>query len=147
MRIRPAGLITDRHHAVLTMRYQYGASYVYVLPGGNPDPGETLAEALQRELWEELEVRAEIQELILMGEVLHFPGRTDTLHCLFRVFIGDQLPRINPENTSAKDIVWLAPEMLKEVTLYPNFSEQLKYAGASSPFPLYTGALQQTYHE
>jgi len=144
MKTRPACLITNRDNAILTMCYQYGSTTVYVLPGGNPDPGETLSDALKRELWEELSVHAEIGNLVLAGEVVGFPNRSDTLHCIFRADIGDQIPQINPLHTSAKGIVWLTSDRLQHVTLYPNFSVQLL---EPSPSFHYAGLLQQPYHE
>lgn len=58
-----------------------------MLPGGNPDPGESLKVALKRELAEELGVQVAVEDMILVGEVLHFNQKEDTLHCLFRVTI------------------------------------------------------------
>ena len=51
MRVRPCALIIERN-CVLTMKYRYGEADVYALPGGNPDPGESLAQVIVRELRE-----------------------------------------------------------------------------------------------
>lgn len=129
---------------VLTMRYQYGEKFVYVLPGGNPDPGETLPEALARELSEELGVSAEVGSMVLAGEVLNFNAKEDTLHCLFEAHLDGQQPDIDPEHTSAQAIEWINLADLPGLNLYPNFAGQLAgYRGAGT-FE-YTGSLHQPY--
>jgi 8-oxo-dGTP diphosphatase len=57
MNVRPSAIII-LNESILTLRYCYGDTEVFALPGGNPDPGECLTEALARELDEELGVRA-----------------------------------------------------------------------------------------
>ncbi len=53
MRCRPALLILENNH-VLVMKYQYGTQFIYGLPGGNTDPGESFPETVARECLEEL---------------------------------------------------------------------------------------------
>jgi 8-oxo-dGTP diphosphatase len=53
MKVRPAALIIRDQH-LLVMRYRYGTSDVFMLPGGNQDPGETLSDTIKREIQEEL---------------------------------------------------------------------------------------------
>lgn len=143
MKVRPAALII-RDGAVLTMRYQYGDEFVHVLPGGNPDPGESLPEALSRELKEELGIEAGIGNLVLAGEVLDFKGREDTLHCLFLADITAGEPDLDWGHTTAQAIEWVPPGRLGEITLYPNFTSSLRASLAPGSFT-YTGRLSQPY--
>ncbi len=146
MNVRPAGLLLKDGH-FLTMLYRYGASLVYVLPGGNPDPGETLEEALVREWQEELGVTPEVDAMVLGGEVLQFGNKQDMFHCLFTVrMTADQTPVLNTAHTSARDIVWLPVAALENVTLYPNFSAQLPTLDENSGGFRYVGRLHQPYH-
>ncbi len=127
------------------MRYRYGSAYVHVLPGGNPDPGESLPEALCRELSEELGIPVTVGNMVLAGEVLGFKGRADTLHCVFRAGIsnGDH-PVLDPDNTSAEAIEWVPAAKLGDISLYPNFAAWLTADIAAEEFR-YTGPLQQPY--
>ena len=125
------------------MRYRYGSSYVQGLPGGNPDPGESLCDALCRELSEELGIMVTVRSMVLAGEVLHFNGREDTLHCVFRADITDGDPGLDRVNTSAEAIEWISASRLGSVNLYPNFGARL--AGEIPEAFCYTGPLQQPY--
>ncbi len=143
MKVRPAALIV-REGAVLTMRYRYGSGYVHVLPGGNPDPGESLPDALCRELAEELGIDVVVGNMVLVGEVLRFRGREDTLHCIFSADIGSSDPVLDRANTSAEAIEWISAGKLGDINLYPNFASRLTgniLAGELS----YTGPLSQPY--
>jgi 8-oxo-dGTP diphosphatase len=143
MKVRPAALII-REGAVLTMRYRYGSGYVHVLPGGNPDPGESLPDALCRELSEELGIVVTLGDMVLAGEVLHFNGREDTLHCVFRADITSGDPALNKVNTSAEAIEWIAIAQLGSINLYPNFATRLTGGIPAKGFS-YTGPLRQPY--
>lgn len=118
MKVRPA-LLLRRADAVLTLRYRYGATDVYGLPGGNPDDGETMPETLVRELREELGVTVRVGRLLLLGEVL-LPGKKAVLHAVFEGELreGDPLP--NPAETTALEAVWLPVADLHRLNLYPN---------------------------
>lgn len=145
MKVRPAALVV-RDGTVLTMRYQYGEEHVYVLPGGNPDPGESLTEALVRELSEELGVEASVGEMLFAGEVLNFNQKEDMLHCLFRVEIDSGTePELNKAHTTAQALEWIEPRKLAVATLYPNFAPYLVERGLSSRVFSYTGPLLQLY--
>lgn len=144
MKVRPAALIVQ-NGSVLTMRYQYGTEFVYVLPGGNPDAGEALTEALARELKEELGIDVRVGNLVMAGEVLAFNKKEDTLHCLFWVDLdSDAIPEINQKETTAQAIEWIAFERLKEVRLYPNMAGQLSNSLSPDQFQ-YTGPLLQQF--
>lgn len=124
MRVRPAALIIQ-NDSLLTMRYRYGDTDVYMLPGGNPDPGENLKEALQRELHEELGVEAQVGEMLLCGEVINWGGKEDTLHCVFEVLGLSGQPQLNPDQTTAGAIAWVPVSELEDKVLYPQVGTHL----------------------
>ncbi|GAB3180012.1 NUDIX domain-containing protein [Telluribacter humicola] len=125
MRVRPAALIIA-NDALLTMQYRYGNTDVYMLPGGNPDPGEDLKEALQRELREELGVEVQVGEMVLCGEVIDWGGKEDTLHCVFEVLDVAGKPRLNPEHTTAGAIAWVPVSELQTQIMYPQVGSKLQ---------------------
>ncbi|WP_247237942.1 NUDIX domain-containing protein [Telluribacter sp. SYSU D00476] len=124
MRVRPAALIID-NDSILTMQYSYGNTDVYMLPGGNPDPGESLREALQRELHEELGVEVQVGEMVLCGEVIDWGGKEDTLHCVFEVKGLTGQPELNAEHTTAVAITWVPVSELQSLILYPQVGVKL----------------------
>ena len=124
MNVRPSALILQDDR-VLTLRYCYGDQEVYGLPGGNPDPGESLAEALVRELEEELGIIAEVKHMAICGEVIWREVNKETLHMVFCASITSGVPALNPVHTSALEMVWLPVSELNEKLLYPNVGKQI----------------------
>lgn len=119
MKVRPSALIIENNH-VLLLRYNYSGNDVFALPGGNPDPGETLPQVIERELSEELGIEVEVGEMLMVGEVLSSLAKGDVLHCIFRAQIVGGIPIINPTHTTALEIVWQPIAALPRFNLYPN---------------------------
>ena len=144
MKVRPAALIL-KDNSVLLMQYKYDDADVFGLPGGNPDPGETLAEALKRELNEELGVEIEVKEMCIVGEVCLPQLKNDVLHCVFEahIVVGD--PRPNPAQTTAIGAVWLPVESLGSLNLYPNVGRQIEEFLKNQNAPVYVGKIDQKY--
>ncbi|WP_337045117.1 NUDIX domain-containing protein [Emticicia sp. 17c] len=144
MKIRPAVLIIQ-DDSILTMHYCYGGQDVYNLPGGNLEFGEFLADALSRELEEELSVKASIGDLIMVGEV-HFPEHhKQTIHFIFEGKITEGIPVLNPVHTSALAVEWIKIADLDKVHLYPNVSEHIKAYLAGNLPDVYIGKLNQLW--
>jgi 8-oxo-dGTP diphosphatase len=144
MKVRPAVVIV-KEETVLTMRYVYGEKEVYALPGGNPDPDECLPEALRRELMEELGVTVEIGEMVLCGEVLWGEMRKETLHMVFSAKIANGIPKLNPQETTALEIVWLPFNELEQRLMYPNVGKDLLRYLNGNLKSAYVGVIDQPY--
>lgn len=95
------------------------------MPGGNPDPGETLSAALARELMEELGVEVTVGEMVSCGEVIWQEVRKETLHMVFNANITKGTPVLDPAHTTALEIVWLPVSALSSTHLYPNVGPQI----------------------
>ena len=144
MKVRPAALII-RNNCVLLMQYKYADADVLGLPGGNPDAGETLAEALKRELNEELGVEIEVKEMCIVGEVSLPQLKNDVLHCVFMSHILSGDPRTNPAQTTAIGAVWQPVEILESLNLYPNVGRQIGVFLENQNAPVYVGKIDQKY--
>lgn len=144
MRVRPCALIIERN-CVLTMKYRYGGAEVYALPGGNPDPGESLSQVIVRELREELGVETEVDQLAFCGEVIGEEGRKDALHAVFLVHLVAGLPTLNPEHTSAVEVVWLSMADLTSKHLYPHVGQEIRAFIHGKLLSVYLGKIEQPY--
>ncbi|MCE6989172.1 NUDIX domain-containing protein [Dyadobacter sp. CY323] len=144
MNVRPSAIILQ-NESILTLRYCYGNTEVYALPGGNPDPGECLTEALRRELNEELGVNAAIGEMVCCGEVIWPEIKKETLHILFQAEIGDQIPVLNPEHTTALGLVWLSICEAQSKLLYPNVGKEIADYLSQTLNSVHIGPISQPY--
>ncbi|MCY7351573.1 MAG: NUDIX hydrolase [Cytophagaceae bacterium] len=146
MKVRPA-ILLRRTNRVLLLHYRYGDADVYGLPGGNPNPEETLAEALTRELLEELNLTIRVGPLILMGEVILPEKAESVLHCVFEGEIVSGEPEINPTGTSALGFIWKPVHELAHLNLYPNVGAALaNFLGGRLSGP-YIGQIAQEWFE
>lgn len=82
-------------------------------PGGKMEPGETAAEALVREINEELGVEIEVGELLYTVE-WDYPAFHLCMHCLVSRMIRGELQL--REHTEAR---WLGGDMLESVDWLP----------------------------
>ncbi len=144
MKVRPSALIIENNH-VLLLRYNYSGNDVLALPGGNPDRGETLPQTIERELFEELQITAEVSDLIFMGEVLLPEVKNDVLHCVFAAKIIGGIPILNPKETTALEIVWKNVMTLHEYNLYPNVGDAIQDVMLMGEKPPYLGKINQRY--
>jgi 8-oxo-dGTP diphosphatase len=125
MKVRPSIALVE-NNKILLMRYRYGDTDVYNLPGGNVDKGETLTETVLRELMEELGIEVEVGKMILSGDVIMPEGKEDVLHCVFEGKILSGKHILNPKETSALELVWMPLVDLDELEMYPNVGAELQ---------------------
>ena len=144
MKVRPSAIILNGE-SVLTLRYNYNDTNVFALPGGNPDPGENLSEALARELNEELGICAEVEKMIFCGEVIWSEVKRETLHMIFSSKIKEGVPVLNPEHTTSLEIVWLPFSELSTTLLYPNVGEHLFTYLTGQSQSAHVGVIDQPY--
>ncbi len=144
MRCRPALILVERNH-ILLMKYQYGNEFVYNLPGGNPDPGETLAETIVRECQEELNIEVEVGNLLMVGDILPSENREASVHILFEGKIISGIPVLQPNETSALEIVWVSISEITKINMYPNVSEELQDMLFLQKPGKYVGAIRQAW--
>lgn len=148
MKVRPAALIwrqNDDQTEVLLMRYQYGGQDVFALPGGNCDRGETLPQTVMRELREELNVSADIGEMILAGEMLLSERSDDVLHVVFATRNLQGELTLNPAETTALELIWVPVVGLDQLNLYPNIGAKIQPWFSSATYLGYVGRIEQRY--
>jgi len=101
------------------MQYLYGDETVWGVPGGGVNEGESLIDALKRELKEELGVSIEVGDLLCLIETPSTERVEHTLHCVFAGKITDGKPSVNPGHTSASSVRWLGIHEIADSVLYP----------------------------
>ncbi len=127
------------------MKYQYGTEFVYNLPGGNPDPGETLVETIVRECREELDIEVEVGNLLMVGEILPSEKRDASVHILFEGKIISGIPVIQKDQTSALELVWVSISEITKINMYPNVSAELQDLLFLQKPGKYVGAIPQAW--
>ncbi|MEW8977710.1 MAG: NUDIX domain-containing protein [Symbiobacterium sp.] len=109
MRQKAYALIVENGRLLL-VRYYYPKenAWFWNFPGGTVEPGETLEEALRRELIEECCVEVEVGPMLLREVV---PGRNYVRH-FFRCRIKSGRPRVGTDpatNDSIGALAWVDP--------------------------------------
>ena len=125
MKIRPCVFLSHQEK-FLFLTYQYPSGNLYALPGGGIEPGETLIDTLKRELLEELSLSIKVGSLLWVCETEPQGKNPQTLHLVFEAHMeGNQVPKINPEHTSANGFVWLTRDQFHHKLFYPNLGDVL----------------------
>lgn len=109
-----AAIIRDADGKIFATQRGYGDWKDYwEFPGGKVEPGETWRQALQREIWEELETRVAVEQLLTTVE-WDYPQFHLTMHCFFCHVESGHLEL--KEHEAAR---WLPKEQLGEVMWLP----------------------------
>lgn len=118
-----AALITDPGGRVLLVRKR--GTDAFMNPGGKPEPGESMAAALRRELLEEIGLEVAADDLVPMGRyetvAANEPGHALTAD-VFRLRV------LSPEHQVAAEIEesrWVDPARPGDVQLAPLASDHL----------------------
>lgn len=108
-----AAVIFDNGKIFATQRGYGDFKDGWEFPGGKMEVGETREEALERELREELEIKAKVEELIKTVEY-SYPKFDLTMHC-FKTKIVEGTPKLL-EHEAAK---WVAKDEIDLVDWLP----------------------------
>jgi ADP-ribose pyrophosphatase YjhB (NUDIX family) len=123
VRLRVAGLVVKDGKLLLISHNKDGRDY-WLVPGGGVDFGETAADALKREMSEELSIIVEAKDLVFTSDSIDPSGKRHIFNLFFSCEIkggnfalGDD-PRLSGYRFfSAKE--------LSGITIFPPYSKQL----------------------
>ncbi len=137
-RIRVAAIIVEENSVLLVRHEKDGASY-WMLPGGGVEYGETLAEALRRELREELCIGAEIGPLLLANDSIPENRHRHIVNLYFGARITSGRPQVGGD-PRVVEAAFHPVESLEDTVLRPAFPAALKAAIAGKACaPAYLG--------
>ena len=118
-----------RNGKVLLVQRAKPPAGIWAFPGGHVEPGETLAEAAARELWEETGMRASFSGLLGLYEVIRRdPGRALTVHYVIASYLGTAGPGEPVAASDAAAVTWADPDQLDGFSLAPNMAEAIATA-------------------
>jgi ADP-ribose pyrophosphatase YjhB (NUDIX family) len=136
------------HGRILLIRHEKRGAEHWLLPGGGVRSGETLTEALQRELREETGVVRKGDELPVEGPVAIVdsisPDRSlwskHVVHVIFAGELDGSLTDVSSEDDAVRGHRLFAPEDLDGVALHPPIQRFLRRCQPGDPC-VYLGAL------
>jgi ADP-ribose pyrophosphatase YjhB (NUDIX family) len=124
MRVRVSAVF-EREGEILCMKYIYGGKEVFALPGGGVDKDIPLQAAILDEWRNEIGVKLDVGDIILIGEAPATKRHPQTLHIVFNALEIRGIPKIRPDSTRSLDIAWVPVEKLPKTPLYPDVGKQL----------------------
>jgi len=124
MRVRISAVF-EQANEILCMKYVYGGKEVFALPGGGVDRDVPLQEAVISEWKNELGVKVEVGDIVLIGEAPGTKRHPQTLHIVFLATAVHGIPKVRPDHTRSLDIAWVPVGKLSDCSLYPDVGKQL----------------------
>jgi 8-oxo-dGTP diphosphatase len=117
-RIRVAPIIV-KDNALLLVRHVKGDRTYWLLPGGGVDYGETLGEALLREIKEETNLDAELGELVMANDSIPPDGHRHVVNLYFTARVTGGEMRMGGDWNLA-ELRFVPFEELDTIEFYPD---------------------------
>lgn len=124
MRIRVSAVFA-RDEEILCMKYIYGGKEVFALPGGGVEKDVSLHETIISEWKNELGLKLDLGDIILVGEAPATKRHPQTLHIIFQATEIRGNPKVRPDSTHSLDVAWVPVDRLAKTPLYPDVGKQL----------------------
>lgn len=121
--IRAAGLLLQGD-SVLLVRHQKGEDTYWLLPGGGVQFGESLEEALHRELLEEACLDAQVGPLVLVNDSIAPDGSRHMVQLVFRCehVVGEPLVGQDPRVVETR---YVGIDEMNDLELRPDLRKEL----------------------
>lgn len=148
IRVSARGIVINKDRILLN---EFGGGKYYNIPGGGVEPGETVKQAVIREVLEESGLSVTVEDLIFVLEYepnncSFIYGEKPQISLVFRCFLnGDDsiklpsVPDINPDNPEmSSESKWVPISDLDKINYVPYIHEQLmKYIKTNNFSPVF----------
>ena len=124
IRIRVAACLVDGDRIVL-VTHQKGDSRYQLLPGGGVDEGETLSQALAREVTEETGLIVSIGRLLIVCESIDPDGNRHILNLVYAGEITGGALKPGQDGTLV-DAGWFTKDQLAQLKMFPAINTELR---------------------
>jgi ADP-ribose pyrophosphatase YjhB (NUDIX family) len=132
-RIRVSAILRWRGR-ILLIRHEKGGRAVWLLPGGGVRGGESLLDALQRELWEETRLFPEGTDVPIEGPVAIVDSiapaasvvRKHVVHVIFAADVPGSLEEVASEDEAVGNHRLFRPSELEDLVLHPPIQRFLR---------------------
>ena len=143
-RIRVSAMLRRENGVLLVRQEKVGREY-WLLPGGGVNAGESLMEALERELFEEIGIDKDfpIEGPVAIADSIAPPGapRKHVVHIVFAGYLGGQsLERVTSRDKAVRNHRLFELEELRGIVLHPPIQRFLERWQPGDPV-VYLGAL------
>ena len=122
-RIRVAAIVLNEDQVLLVKHRKGGQSY-WMLPGGGVDWGESLTEALVREVGEEVCIEIAPRGLVLVNDSIPPDGHRHILNLYFTADLVEGGPKVGSDKRVV-DVAFLPIKQLTTIPLFPDFGAVL----------------------
>lgn len=123
------GLVFDADRVLLVRRGAHPAKGYWSIPGGKLRDGETLADAVERELLEETGLRVRVGDLVEVYERLPRPGAGGTeAHFVVLDYLCEAVGGLLRAGDDADAVRWFAVDGLDGLHLTPGAADVVRKA-------------------
>jgi ADP-ribose pyrophosphatase YjhB (NUDIX family) len=134
-----------RDGRVVTVRHRAGDAVYHLLPGGGVDWGETLEEALVREVLEETGLVVVLGQLLFVNDTIDPQGTRHVVNLTFEANVTGGAITESPADHRVEAVDLVSPGDLATLDLRPPIASALLGALAGTPeAPRYLGSVFKT---
>jgi len=126
IRVRVAAVILNKKNEMLLVNHVKNGRSYWLFPGGGVEYGESLSEAIRRELSEELSIKkATVGKLIFVNDTVYPGKKRHILNLYFRVFVRDKNGlTVNPEGP-LKSAAYVNMKEFSKLLFYPSIKNDI----------------------